>query len=149
MANPIRPHGRSGMDIFEEAARQDEERQIQEDDAHFSLTGINRRPRRLDNPLVDNNPSPDIANDGDEYDENNITELRNGINDYVENDPSEFINLPSQNSRRSNNPTRERVMDAYNKRETEKEEKEFNLIKEKRIEKSKNAIMELKIDEED
>lgn len=176
MANPVRPLGRSsGRDIYDEAAIQDLERQISEDELHFRMTGENRRPRRLDNPIVDNNPSPDIANDGDSYDINNFN---NDLNDaifrtepegYSEDNPSEFIDVPSQNSRRSElgrtdsfsrnqhqrvgeqyaDIARERVMDAYNRREREKEDKEFVAIKEKRIERSKNAIMELKIDDEE
>jgi len=160
MANPITHVGRDrGIDIAEEAALQDDERQIREDDAHFRQTGENRRPRRLDNPLVDNNYSPDIASDGDEYD--NLDSGDRLLSEYVEDNPTELINTPSQNSRRQSNgltslqqslldgfqniPSRQREVNAYNRREQEKEEKEFQKIKQKRIEQSKNAIMELDV----
>lgn len=163
MANPITPVGfNHGRDIVEEAAAQDEERNIRADEEHFRRTGQNRRPRRLDNPLVDNNPSPDLANDGDSYDlENN-----DPPSEYAEDSPTTFIdNVPSQNSRRNgltdtqqnilgafqdytNRYPRQREVDAYNQREKEKEEKELEEIKKKRIEQSKNAIMELKVDED-
>ena len=161
MANPVTHVGRDhGIYIAEEAALQDEERQIREDDTHFRQTGENRRPRRLDNPLVDNNYSPDIASDGDEYD--NLDSGDRLLSEYVEDNPTELINTPSQNSRRQRNgltslqqslldgfqniPSRQREVNAYNRREQEKEEKEFQEIKQKRIEQSKNAIMELDVD---
>jgi len=181
MANPIRPLGRSSAhDIYDEAATQDLERQIEEDELHFRNTGENRRPRRLDNPLVDNNPSPDIANDGDNYDLSNDPVEHTASGEYAEDSPSQFI--PSHNSRRTGlqqtediirdyertmgNDTfsrnqhqrvgeqytdlaRERVMNAYNRREREKGEKEFAIVKEKRIEQSKNAILELKIEDDE
>lgn len=169
MANPVTPLGRRpSRDIYEEASLQDEERQIREDDLHFRRTGENRRPRRLDSPLVDNNPSPDIANDGDNYElEEDLSNMH--MAEYSEDNPTEFIgNLPSQNSRRQSaisnqlrdilynlpppsNSRHQRMstVDAYNRREREKQEKDFNELKEKRIEKSKNAILELKIEDEE
>ena len=152
MANPIRSLGRrSSGDIYEEAASQDLERQIEEDELHFRNTGENRRPRRLDSPLVDNNPSPDIANDGDNYDLSDDPVRGEIPGEYAEDSPSQFI--PSHNSRRSGlqhaDPSRERVMNAYNRREREKGEKEFAIVKEKRIEQSKNAILELKIEDDE
>ena len=168
MANPITPFGRRpSRDIYEEASLQDEERQIREDDLHFRRTGENRRPRRLDSPLVDNNPSPDIANDGDSYGLEEDLSNMHGVGEYSEDNPTEFIgNLPSQNSRRQSTisnqlrdmlynlppPSRHSrisTIDAYNRREKEKQEKEFGELKEKRIEKSKNAILELQIEDEE
>lgn len=178
MANPVRQVGERSLDIIEEAALQDEERQIREDDAYFRQTGRNRRPRRLDSPLVDNNPSPDIANDGDSYDLNDEERRNSDGRAYLEDNPTEFISGPNQNSRRQIrveqdllalhridtfaatrpqsrqplaphiDPVRQREVEAYNRREQEKEEKEFSEIKEKRIEQSKNAIMELNIEED-
>jgi len=180
MANPITPAGfRRDVDIVEEAASQDEERADREDEAHFRATGINRRPRRLDSPLVDDNPSPNIAVDGDSYE---VEEHYPDVGGYSEDSPTQFIdNTPSQNSRRQNNGLtevqqrllngirglgldgvrdlpasqipaqirnpRQRTVDAYNKREKEREEKEFDEIKKNRIEQCKNSIMELNIEE--
>ena len=83
MANPIIPSGNPrgrllpgalySSDIDENislrARRQDEERSIREDDEHFRMTGENRLPRSVDNPLVEDNVPRDVADDGDSYDE--------------------------------------------------------------------------------
>jgi hypothetical protein len=91
MANPITPNGnrRNSGDIFDAARRQDEERQIREDNQYFEQTGINRPPRETYDPLVDNN-TQDVARDGDSYDDQ---PFRNPIveNYYSEDAPSQII----------------------------------------------------------
>lgn len=82
MPNPIRPLGRpinqwsfDSSDIENEGRRQDRERRLREDEEYFRRTGMRRPPIMDFNPLVDSNPSPDIANDGDSYVEDNPSEL--------------------------------------------------------------------------
>lgn len=160
MANPITPSGRrrispiesfDGGDIGEAARRQDEERRIREDNAYFERTGINRPPIRENSPLVDND-RPDIANDGDSYDE------RFRGRDFVENNPSRIIDPDaiSNNVRRNNwgrgtpniitTPRNER--EAYVQREQIKQDKEFQEKVEKTKKKFRNAISGLEINED-
>jgi len=152
MANPVRAVGRDlGIDIIEEAARQDEEREIREADERFRMTGENPRPRRLDSPLVDNNYSPDIANDGDSYEESaEPFNHHTAEGEYVEDNPSQFmvdqeVSMLRFNAGQNYLPRRT-VVEAYNDREKEKEQREMDILKQKRMEESKNAITEIQID---
>ena len=150
MANPITPVGRgSGRDIIEEAYLQDEEREIREADEYFRRTGENPRPSRLDNPLVDNNYSPDIANDGDSYDESIEPLNRHNVHgEYAEDNPTQFISETISRLQNNTRQIRQRPMEAYSNRQKEKEQQELNILKQKRIEQSKNAIMETRIVED-
>ena len=91
MANPITPSGRprrDSLDIFEAARNQDEERQVREDNQYFEQTGINRPPREIYDPLVDNN-TQDVARDGDSYDDQPFRDPI--VENYAEDAPSQII----------------------------------------------------------
>jgi len=153
MANPIIPSGHrrgafdlASIDIADVARNQDTERRIREDNNYFEQTGINRPPISERSPLVDND-RPDVANDGDSYDERNFSYTGN----YVENAPTRLI---EPNERRSSG-TRERISasreerNAYVQREQIKEDKEFKIKAEKTKKKYNNAIKGLDINEDD
>jgi hypothetical protein len=169
MANPITPSGRprrasfnpsDPYDISGEARRQDEERRIREDNAIFERTGINRPPIPEYSPLVDDD-RPDVARDGDSYDENNHTVP----GEYAEDSPTRIIDssgrtvseirgrtvsetyndIARYNPRQRN---RNSEQEAYMQRESIKENKEFQDKVDKRKKKFKNPIIGLGLDDE-
>jgi len=81
MANPVRAIGRSGFsgdfDPENEGRRQDRERRVREDEEYYQRTGRRRPPIIEYSPLVDQYPTPDVADDGDAYIENNPSEIVN------------------------------------------------------------------------
>jgi hypothetical protein len=99
MANPITPSGRRRSsdydrdDIASAARRQDEERRIREDNAYFERTGINRPPAGTYDPLVDND-RPDVAYDGDSYDDNPFNR-HTASGEYAEDSPTRIIDSNS------------------------------------------------------
>lgn len=161
MANPITPSGFrrrlvpealysfQNEDIAESARRQDAERRIREDNQYFERTGVNRPPVQEYSPLVDND-RPDIANDGDSYDESRQYNF-SAIGEYVEDNPTRLIEPNQQNILR-NRSSRIRACneerDAYIDREQIKQEKEFQEKSEKQKKRFKNAISGLGVNEE-
>lgn len=163
MANPITPSGRprrlrpealygyqAEQDIAEAARQQDIERRIREDNAHFERTGINRPPVPEYSPLVDDD-RPDVANDGDSYDERPYN--RHTVDgEYVEDSPTRIIDRIIEDSSRRRNTGRTRTLRneqrAYIEREQVKEDKEFQEKVSKRRKKFRNAITGLGIDNE-
>jgi hypothetical protein len=68
MANPIIPVGFvGGSDIFETARQQDEERRTREVVNYIARTGHIPPPVREHSPLIEDDVRPDIADDGDSY----------------------------------------------------------------------------------
>ena len=85
MANPIMPAGFSDESSFieEEAKKQDEERSRREASDHFEKTGEQLPDYKPVDPLVPINgyTPPDVATDGDSYDESGTRRLRSGKRD--------------------------------------------------------------------
>ena len=172
MANPITPSGRprrssfnpsdflSDGTILDAARRQDEERRIREDNALFERTGVNRPPVPEYSPLVDDD-RPDVANDGDSYEENNHTVS----GEYAEDSPTRIIDSSGRtvseirgrtvsetyNSIVRYNPrqrSRNSEQQAYMQREHIKEDKEFEDKVNNRKNKFKNPIIGLGLNDE-
>jgi hypothetical protein len=171
MANPITPSGRprrssfnpsdffSDGTILDAARRQDEERRIREDNALFERTGVNRPPIPEYSPLVDDD-RPDVARDGDSYDENNHTVP----GEYAEDSPTRIIDSSGRtvseirgrtvsetyNSIGRYNPRQNRnsEQEAYMQREQVKEDKEFEEKVNKRKKKFTNSITGLGLEDE-
>jgi len=142
MPRPISAIGRrvssidfSSDDLAAAARRQDEERQIREDDAYFERTGENRKPYVPVDPLVPINgyAPPEIADDGDDYMDSE---------GYSENSSSRLID-PDAPGSLTNSSRNART--AYFDREKIKEERETSVKIEKNNKKYQNAIIGLKI----
>ena len=152
MANPITPSGNRGISSFGEgediasaARRQDEERRIREDNTYFERTGINRPPVREYSPLVDND-RPDVAYDGDSYDEM-VNRPLNGT--YAEDTPTQIIDPDARPNRRNNAPRIPSTQqEAYMQREQVIQEKVVTEKIEKTKIKFKSALQGLDLNEE-
>ena len=129
-----------GYDIVEKAKQQDQERRIREDNDYFEKTGINRIPLKIDDPLVPIGNYPDIADDGDTYDENYNPNHHTADGEFAEDKPTYLIKDRTQVD------PKEKA--AYEKREKVKQEKEFEDKKNKRKNKFTNAIRGLVLDED-
>jgi hypothetical protein len=161
MPRPITPSGRPrelydsfiGGDVVDRARQQDEERRIQEDNIHFQRTGENRPPIYEINPLVDND-MPNVANDGDTYDDNSTPPLTG----YAEDSPTQIVD-PDNPRRRLNNqnrrnntattsmpnnrgmiPSSAQAREAYLQREQVVEDIKFREKADKNKKKHRNAI---------
>lgn len=152
MANPITPSGnRRYLNPVEEAQNQDRERRIREDNAYFERTGENRPPIPEYSPLVDND-RPNVAYDGDSYDDR--FNRHTAFGDYAEDTPTRIIDpdaiiaeigaMQGLNTR----PIPRTEREAYIQRERIIEDKDFQVKAEETKNKFKSAIGGLQIDEE-
>jgi len=175
MAKSIKPVGKSknthgfsfidGCDIAEMAKQQDRERRIREDNEYFEKTGINRLPHVEYDPLVPINgyTPPDIADDGDSYDES-ISEYNHHTADgeYAEDSPTKIIEPCKKKSKKSEidedllyfygidvngSKASKEETKAYIEREKIKRERDFTEKADKRKKKCKNAITGLELGE--
>lgn len=159
MANPITPSGRprresfyssdflsNEANILESARIQDQERRIREDNAIFERTGINRPPVTEYNPLVDDD-RPDVARDGNSYEENNHTLP----GEYAEDSPTRIIDSSGRTVSEIRNPrqrNRSQEQEAYMQREHVKQDKEFEDKVNNRKKKFTNPIIGLGLNDE-
>jgi len=115
MANPIQPAGLGrNVDVFEEAARQDAERNRRANQEHERLTGQPARNYEPPDPLVtwEGHALPrDVASDGDSYDTSRSDNLARNLSDIFsvgtaeEEDLSEVYRDYSGGGYSEDNPT--------------------------------------------
>jgi len=146
MANPIQPV--SGNDIFESARQQDEERRRREAQEHYERTGERLPEYHEYDPLVPINgrEPPDVANDGDSYDERNRRSRRqdDSINEV---DLIRTFNETFQDATRLRRENAIKAQIEEEQRIREEKRKKYDTLQEQSNQKFKSAISGLEIEE--
>jgi len=120
MANPITPVGTS--DIFDSARQQDAERRAREVVDHIARTGEAPRFYQEYSPLVEDDIRPDIASDGDSYNDLGSQTIRDRIDNMFDMEPSESRRTRMEAVRQEENQ-KEQAIEL--RRQKEKEEIEI------------------------
>jgi len=120
MANPITPVGTS--DIFDTARQQDAERRAREVVDYIARTGEAPRSYQEYSPLIEDDIRPDIASDGDSYNDLGSQTIRDRIDNMFDMEPSESKRTRMEAVRQEENQ-KEQAIEL--RRQKEKEEIEI------------------------
>ena len=148
VANPIQPVGHS--DIFESARQQDAERRERDAMEHFNRTGELPQSRQEHSPLVPINGQepPDVATDGDSYDESR--RLRNrqpSVDDAMSAIFGQGYTASREHTQHQK-ALREQAIKAEESRKQKKKD-EIKELREKSKSKFNNAIAGLEVDDDE